>query len=82
MAKLVNRLDRQCLKDSQLGLYQIKKDTLIQIPIWAVHHSPEFYDDPMTFDPERFLGDEGKKRRNELSYLAFGGGPRVCIGMR
>ncbi len=80
----VTRVDRLCLRDSQLGNMKIKEGTLVQVPIWAVHHDPELYPEPDRFDPSRFLGEGGKAAASggDFKYLAFGGGPRLCIGMR
>ncbi|XP_020281897.1 probable cytochrome P450 6a13 isoform X2 [Pseudomyrmex gracilis] len=51
------------------------------VPIYGFHHDPNYYPDPMTFDPERFT-EENKRRRHPYTYLPFGEGPRNCIGMR
>lgn len=51
------------------------------IPIYGLHHDPDYYPDPGTFNPERFT-DENKRTRHPYTYLPFGEGPRNCIGMR
>jgi cytochrome P450 len=45
--------------------------------IYAVHHSPEHWEDPERFDPERFAPGH---KYSPYVYLPFGGGPRNCIG--
>ena len=45
----------------------------------GLHHSPEHWQDPETFRPERFT-KENKEKQTPFSHLPFGGGPRVCIG--
>jgi cytochrome P450 family 26 subfamily A len=40
------------------------------------HMSPEFFPNPKTFDPSRFGGTGPPP----FTYLAFGGGPHLCIG--
>lgn len=57
----------------------IEKDTKVIVPIYAIHHDPLHYNNPDTFDPNRFL-DKNKKLRNNYTYLPFGEGPRICIG--
>lgn len=55
----------------------IQKGTPVLIPIYAIHHDPEYYADPDQFEPERFVMDEAMKKN-----FAFGFGPRSCIGLR
>lgn len=57
----------------------IEKGMKVLIPIHAIHHDPLYYKDPDIFDPDRFL-EENKKLRDNYTFLAFGEGPRICIG--
>ncbi|XP_065080036.1 probable cytochrome P450 6a14 [Ochlerotatus camptorhynchus] len=59
----------------------IEKETLVMIPIHSIHHDPEIYPDPSRFDPDRFSA-EAVSARHSHSFLPFGDGPRMCIGMR
>lgn len=53
----------------------------VMIPIYSIQHDAEHYPLPERFDPERF-SPENSANRNPLTFLAFGEGPRNCIGMR
>nr|QIU80473.1 cytochrome P450 monooxygenase CYP6CY24 [Aphis gossypii] len=61
--------------------FVIEKGQKITIPMFHIHNDPKYYPDPMRFDPERFSMEQ-KSQRPKGTYLAFGDGPRVCIGKR
>uniref|UniRef100_A0A1L8E426 Putative cytochrome n=1 Tax=Nyssomyia neivai TaxID=330878 RepID=A0A1L8E426_9DIPT len=59
----------------------LEKGTQLFVPVLGLHHDPDIYPDPDKFDPERF-SPEAIKVRHPYAFLAFGEGPRNCIGMR
>ncbi|PSN29383.1 hypothetical protein C0J52_26972 [Blattella germanica] len=63
------------------GTVTIKAGTSIYIPLLGIQMDPEYYPDPEKYDPERFT-EENKQNRHNFSYMPFGEGPRICIGMR
>ncbi len=73
-------ISRQVREDVTLGTHRISKHAQIVIPIWSLHRNEQLWDDPHGFDPERFSAEEAKAR-HRCSYLPFGGGPRICVGM-
>lgn len=77
------RTERECKQDYELGDTGIKilKGQFVEIPIYAIHHSDEYYENPEQYIPERFL-PENRHKLIPYTYLPFGGGPRNCIGMR
>jgi cytochrome P450 len=56
---------------------ELPAGTQVMIPQWLAHRDPGFWDEPETFDPERWL--DGSKRPR-FAYFPFGGGPWRCIG--
>ncbi|MDH5019685.1 cytochrome P450 [Halobacterium rubrum] len=66
-----------------VGGYRIPADTFVVLPQFHVHTDPRWWDEPMTFDPERWTDvDDPPGDRPDYAYFPFGGGPRHCIGMR
>ena len=72
---------REVAEEMQLGEHTFPKGALFYVSPWVTHHDPRWWSDPRKFDPSRFEGD-WKKQQPAYSYFPFGGGPRVCIGMR
>lgn len=77
------QLIRKTKNDYQVpnSTHIIEQGTTIVIPVDAIHHDPEYYDEPNVFKPERFVQSECDKR-HPCAYLPFGEGPRHCIGLR
>lgn len=78
----ITRVERIATVDHTLpnGL-KVEKGTPIHIPIYTVHHDPNHFVDPETFDPERFM-PENKDQLQSCSFIPFVEGPRNCIGAR
>ncbi|PVD33388.1 hypothetical protein C0Q70_04644 [Pomacea canaliculata] len=52
----------------------------VHFPLYAIHHDPEFWTDPETFNPDRF--DRETRTWPAYAFVPFGAGPRNCVGMR
>lgn len=57
----------------------IEKGTPIYVALPGLHMDPKYFSNPEKFNPDRF--DENNKIE-PYTYMPFGEGPRVCIGMR
>ncbi|GBM07777.1 Cytochrome P450 3A41 [Araneus ventricosus] len=77
----INFVIRLSVADVDYGYVSIPKGMEINIPVEYIHHSDEFWEQPEEFDPDRFLPGSSAKRHS-CSYMAFGTGPRSCIGQR
>ena len=55
------------------------EDAVVFTHLDAVHMDPEYWGDPETFRPERFLTADGGIRRDER-VIPFGVGKRFCLG--
>jgi cytochrome P450 len=78
----VFRVQRQCVAPSRVGNVQVEPGTIVCIPVFAMHRDPGYFNDPETFDPNRFLEGGADVDHHPYAFLPFGGGPRMCIAQR
>lgn len=76
-------LTRVCNKEYRIPNTDVTltAGTDVFISVLGIHKDPEYYPDPERFDPDRF-SEENKKKRPGFTFLPFGEGPRICIGLR
>ena len=72
---------RRAAVDFEFGGYEVPAGYPVNYSSWASHRLGDVFDDPHSFRPARFLGD-ARSRIPKGAYVPFGGGPRICIGMR
>ncbi len=70
---------RSAARDTEIGAFPIRKDEIVLVSQWLLHRDPRYFDDPMRFDPDRFL-PERETQIPKYAYFPFGGGRRICIG--
>jgi cytochrome P450 len=77
------RLEREAMEDIDLDNSNVKisKGVIVEIPVYAIHHDSEYYENPFVFNPDRFM-PQNRSNIIPYSYIPFGAGPRNCIGMR
>ena len=72
---------REAARDLEVGGYTITKGTLV---LWSPHltgRDPDVWDEPLHFDPDRFLDmTEDQRAAADAAWIPFGGGRRNCIG--
>lgn len=67
--------------DTTIMGYSIPKDTIVFINQWSINHDPGTWSHPETFDPDRFLNENGKLNKDLTGrVLIFSLGKRRCIG--
>lgn len=59
--------------------FDVPEGMSIIIPVYALHHDPQYYPNPDKFDPDRFT-EEAKASRPRTTFIPFGDGPRQCLG--
>jgi len=70
---------RHITEDLEYDGYVLPAGIRLMYSIYLTHYSPKYWDNPDTFDPERF-NKQNKRKIVPYSYLPFGGGARNCIG--
>uniref|UniRef100_A0A7E4W9V8 Cytochrome P450 n=1 Tax=Panagrellus redivivus TaxID=6233 RepID=A0A7E4W9V8_PANRE len=75
----VPMIARQTVEDTMLGNHLIPTGTGVVILASMVHRDTRFWEDPETFNPERFIDGEMK---HPYAYIPFSAGSRNCIGQR
>ena len=79
----IARNDRKCVKDwegeGEFAHIKIPKGTLVRLAYHVIHHDQQYWPEPEQFRPERFL-KENAADIVPFSFVAFGSGPRQCIG--
>ena len=69
----------RCLKDTKLSGYDIPKDTMVVAMFSGMMTDSKIFKNPLTFDPENFLDENGNLSIPD-KYFPFGLGKHRCIG--
>eukprot|EP00884_Botryococcus_braunii_P022866 jgi/Botrbrau1/9263/Bobra.180_1s0020.1 len=87
---------REALFDVSLGgKYLLPKGTMVWMPLYAIMRSAANWEDPDSFQPERFLLDGAELAKSDKTdpsslpngewpakrYIPFSEGPRNCVGL-
>lgn len=74
-------LVRKVTEDYQIPKTEItlEKETFVHILTSSLHMDPQYFPDPEEFIPERFSENSYKPTS---TFMPFGQGPRICIGIR
>ena len=72
-------VDRMALADDCAGGLDIPRGSTVVVFIYGVHHSQQYWENPESFEHERFSKAK-EKLHTPFAHLPFGAGPRGCIG--
>jgi cytochrome P450 len=72
-------VDRMALADDRAGDLVIPRGSTVVVFIYGAHHSPQYWENPESFNQERFSKAK-EKLHTPFAHLPFGAGPRGCIG--
>lgn len=72
---------RVTFQETELGGFLIPRNTPVMVDFFSIHRDERYWDNPLVFDPTRFLGSsEQEKNYKNKCFLAFSGGGRGCLG--
>ncbi|NP_001355148.1 Premnaspirodiene oxygenase [Zea mays] len=75
-------IPRECQEHCRVLGYDVPKGAMVLVNAWAIARSPEYWEEPDAFDPDRFAGDAARDfRGNDFEFIPFGAGRRICPGM-
>ncbi|XP_006658616.3 cytochrome P450 716B2-like [Oryza brachyantha] len=72
---------RRALDDVDLDGYRIPRGWQVFWAPCVTHMDPAIYHEPIKFEPSRFDSQAAAPPPPPYSFVAFGGGPRICPGM-
>lgn len=83
---VIGTMMKVCTKETQLigsdGLTcTMKPGNVAVISTYGLQMDPNHWPNPEKFDPDRF-SDEQKAGRHKFTFIPFGEGPRICVGLR
>ena len=61
--------------------YTIPKGSRVFVNVWAIQRDPNEWENPLVFDPERFLNGKFDFSGSDFRYFPFGSGRRNCAGI-
>ncbi|XP_077557432.1 cytochrome P450 4C1-like isoform X2 [Haemaphysalis longicornis] len=74
-------IGRVLVEDTIIDGHVIPKGVTCFINMYSLHRNSEYFREPDSYIPERFLSKEVRDR-HPFSYVPFSGGPKNCLGQR
>jgi cytochrome P450 len=71
----------QNMEACKIGGYHILPKTQIFVNVWAIHRHSFAYENPLEFNPDRFLQTNVDLKGKHFELIPFGSGRRICPGI-
>ncbi|CAH1785037.1 unnamed protein product, partial [Owenia fusiformis] len=59
--------------------YTLPPNTSLSANVYAIHHDEDHWEQPYQFNPDRFIGPDGKFQKDD-HLVTFSVGKRSCLG--
>lgn len=70
---------KDVIAEDAIDGYRVEKGSVMLVLPYFTHRHPDFWEDPLRFDPDRHA-PEAEKQRHPQAYHPFASGKRVCLG--
>ncbi|GMH09466.1 hypothetical protein Nepgr_011307 [Nepenthes gracilis] len=74
-------IPRKVTADVELCGFTVPKDAQVLVNAWAIGRDQNLWENPHSFEPERFLGLEMDVKGQDFELIPFGAGRRICPGL-
>ncbi|CAI0414295.1 unnamed protein product [Linum tenue] len=75
-------LPHRAIEFCQVMNHSIPKNSQILVNFWAIGRDPKYWEEPLMFNPERFLNYTCLDfKGNDFEFIPFGSGRRICPGL-
>jgi cytochrome P450 len=73
-------LPRSSRLDTTIDGYIVPARTVVGISPYSLHRNEQVFDEPLEFNPERWLTQDASKAKMDKWFWAFASGSNLCIG--
>ena len=70
----------KAIKNFKIGDYHIKKGTVMMVSFLTLQSKPEYFENPLKFDLEKYTKNKDIKELSRHAIIPFSAGKRACIG--
>ncbi|MBC76269.1 MAG: hypothetical protein CME64_09665 [Halobacteriovoraceae bacterium] len=70
---------RVAAENDEINGLKIEAGEIVLVSPYLTQRSPEVWNNPNSFNPDRFIESDNHIKR-QFSFFPFGGGPRICVG--